>query len=99
MRQHPASTLFPYTTLFRSPSTSLGARSAAPVAGAQAGDPLLGRRVGAPEVGEVHAPPRQRVDDERAGVGRVDVHRDLAGTDLQLLQGPGERLEIGRAHV
>src|SRR5690606_40316843 len=74
MRQHPASTLFPYTTLFRSPSTSLGARSAAPVAGAQAGDPLLGRRVGAPEVGEVHAPPRQRVDDERAGVGRSEEH-------------------------
>ena len=59
---------------------------------AQAGDAFGGGGVGAEQVGEVHLAPAERVDDVGLGVGGIDVHGDLLGRHLELLQGAGEGL-------
>src|SRR5438309_6382967 len=71
IRPPPRSTLFPYTTLFRSEELHLGHRLRV-VVGEQLGGDLLGRLAGGPEV----------LGPGPAAVGQVDPLQDRKSTRL-----------------
>src|SRR5256885_15945509 len=92
IRRPPRSTLFPYTTLFRSPAARLAAEfrgnhaHGAPVRAARrAEDPADGRRAAAAQ---------ERGNAGGAALRPAHARRPAAGPDAD-----HQRLQIGRAHV
>src|SRR5205814_10518082 len=71
-----------------------GEWSAAPLGVTQPGDPLGRRRVGGEQVGELDLTAGERVHDVLLGLRGLDVHGDASHADLQLLEGPGQRLAV-----
>src|SRR3989454_6217941 len=100
IRRPPRSTLFPYTTLFRSSRRSTG----------RAGRDGLEPRVGLPlaalhrQLHLVGAPARVTVRDRHAGAGRAvpEIPREGAARGVRGAAGEGAgttAAQIGRAHV
>src|SRR2546427_13069586 len=81
IRRPPRSTLFPYTTLFRSPAPPRGERRLRDLPDRPAG--LLGRGPHRLELGDGAAPPTREARhlEPHASEGRLD----LGGTSLELV--------------
>src|SRR3712207_9249155 len=98
IRRPPRSTLFPYTTLFRSRIAERGVRAVAAALGIRAADPTAPEQVGLVRAG-VHV--------ARAVEGLADLHAateqlpasglDVGNDEVQPLGGAGRGREIGRA--
>src|SRR3954447_1139598 len=63
-----------------------GTRSPVTAGGPQPRHPLLDRRMGREQVGELHLPAAERVDDVLLGLGGSDVHGDGLGGVVELDQ-------------